>query len=180
MFPIVQLGADDHMNTSLTYNKTLRLKTMTFQSNLGTSLLPEREPVRVTLALLSSPPSALSPASASGSHLQQVLHQLHQAARIFRSFLPEDPFTGSNPKHLMTVIQRYLRGLALSHAGVASERGSPRRSLGRGTAESGVDDNLETLLIMRECRALMDFYEVSRIRSMTPPRPLFVYHDLLF
>ena len=54
---------DDHMNISLTYNKTLRLKTMTFQSNLGTSLLPEREPVRVTLALLSSPPSALFPAS---------------------------------------------------------------------------------------------------------------------
>ena len=49
---------DDHRNTSLTYNKTLRLKTMTFRSNLGTSLSPNREPVRVFLALLSSPPSA--------------------------------------------------------------------------------------------------------------------------
>ena len=37
---------------------------MTFQPNLGTSLLHEREHARVTLALLSSPPSALSPASA--------------------------------------------------------------------------------------------------------------------
>ena len=40
--------------TSLTYNKTLRLKkAMTFQSKLGTSLPPAREPVRVSLALLS-------------------------------------------------------------------------------------------------------------------------------
>ena len=37
---------------------------MTFQSKIGTSLPPEREHVRVSLALLSSPPSALSPASA--------------------------------------------------------------------------------------------------------------------
>ena len=40
---------DDRRNTSLTYNKTLRLKAMTFQSNIGTSLLPDRAPARVTL-----------------------------------------------------------------------------------------------------------------------------------
>ena len=45
---VYRMLIDDHRNTSLTYKKTLRLKTMTFQSNLGTSLLPEREPATVT------------------------------------------------------------------------------------------------------------------------------------
>ena len=40
-------SCDDHRDTSLTYNKTVRLETMTFQSNLGTSLhvLPDCESV---------------------------------------------------------------------------------------------------------------------------------------
>ena len=41
---------------------------MTFRSNLGTSLLPGGEPVRVSLTLLSSPPSA---PAASAWHMAQ-------------------------------------------------------------------------------------------------------------
>ena len=70
--------------TSLTYNKTLRLKTMTFQSNLGTALPPEREPTHTfSYGLQPLPPPSLrrafAPPPSQGSYMDIAL-TCHPAA----------------------------------------------------------------------------------------------------